>query len=264
VSAPLSWKRSLKLFFSERARHIEGVPTPEELCFVSGRDPRLWLQTELFEDLVETLIEKLRATPDSVVLEVGCASGFLARGLAPRVRRYVGVDVSESAVEVARRLLLSNAEFQLAEGNNMRFDDSTFDGAVCCDVFTNFPDFANGIPVIREMLRVVKPGGRCLIGSVPDKARQADYPARIAAVTAELDTRLGTTKVPEQGLRPGMLRRAARLLRLAEPGIVCYYFCKDDFVALGERLGVTTLVSDVHGLNPYLGYRFDVVYTKPA
>lgn len=264
MSAAPMWRRSLRLFFSERAREIEGTPTLEDLCYISGREPRLWLRADLFDDLIEAIIAKIRVTRDSTILEVGCASGFLARGLAPRVRRYFGTDLSAAALEVARRLHFPNAEYRVADWSKLPFTDSSFDSALCYDVFTNFPEFASGVPVIREMLRVVKPGGRCLIGSIPDREHEATYPARVSEVTAELDAQFGAAKARAGRARRGLLSGVNRLLRIPGPGITCYYFDKGDFLALGKDLGAATTISDVHARNPYLGYRYDVVYTNPA
>ena len=46
------------------------------------------------------------------------------------------------------------------------------------------------------------------------------------------------------------------------PEIVCYYFAKGDFRKFGERLGVATTITDIHPLNPYVGTRFNVIFTR--
>ena len=103
------------------ARQVSAVPTLEDLCYISGRDPRIWLRPEVYEDLIASILASLAAAPDSTVVEVGCASGFLACGIAPRVGRYVGVDLATSALAVAKRLPLSNAEFARVTGTASRF-----------------------------------------------------------------------------------------------------------------------------------------------
>src|SRR5262245_34549414 len=163
-----TWKNAARAFFDERAASINAVPALTDLCFISGRDPRLWADEALLDDMADSIVEQAAAGPASAVLEVGCAAGFVARPLARRVGRYVGVDMSPAAVKVARRLGLPNAEFRTADGSRLPFADNSFDAAILYDVFTNFPQFADGIPIIKEMLRVVRPGGKVLIGSIPD------------------------------------------------------------------------------------------------
>jgi len=46
--------------------------------------------------------------------------------------------------------------------------------------------------------------------------------------------------------------------------VLGYYFKRTDFVELGQQLGVQVEIHDIHPLNPYAGYRFNVVYAKPA
>ena len=59
-----------------------------------------------------------------------------------------------------------------------------------------------------------------------------------------------------------------RLRRLVvtpvQPGIVCYYFRAEDFRALANRLAADVELTNIHRLNPYEGYRFNAVYTKPS
>ena len=98
------------------------------------------------------------------MLEIGSAAGFLAKLIAPHVGSFVGVDLSEDAFNVARRLRLPNARFLQADGGALPFPDETFDGILCYDVFTNFPNFSDGEPLIREMIRVAKRGRPVLVG----------------------------------------------------------------------------------------------------
>ena len=256
------WKEALTGFFSERADQVESIPTPLDLCYVSGRDPRLWTNEEIYRDLIDSLVAALRLDRQSDVLEVGCASGFLARGLSPSVRAYTGVDVSKEALAVARRLALPNATFRTADGTNLPFDDDTFDAACCYDVFTNFPAFDIGAAIIKDMLRVVKPGGRVLVGSVPDAALRVPYEARTAEVSAELTAQFGP--VPQRPPRPpGLAKRLRAWVRPpVDPGVVCYYFARHDFEALASELGAALEITGTHARNPYNAYRFNAIFTK--
>jgi SAM-dependent methyltransferase len=251
--AATPWQESLRLFFTGRAQQIVGKPLLEELCYVSGRDPRMWLDCAMYDDLVASIVEQLGATGESRVLELGCAAGFLAKGVAP-------------LLDVARRLQLANAEFRVADGARLPFADATFDAAFCYDVVTNFPDFRYIVPLMDELLRIVKPGGTALIGSVPDESTREAYERRVSEVAAHL-SRASPPVPPPPDRHPGLLARIAERLRTTprvQPAITCYYFSRESFHAYGRERGATLNIADIHHLNPYRGMRFNAILRKPG
>lgn len=262
------WKPSLERFFSERASHLHGDITYQDLCYVSGREPRLWSEPGLYEDMVESISTLIQASPRSEVLEVGCAAGFIARGITPGVSRYVGVDLSRAALSVARRLRIPNARFRHADGAKLPFRPGSFDAAFCYDVLTNLPSFDAAAPIITDMVRVVRSGGRVLVGSIPDAAVQGPFEERVKEVVGALDRKFGTLAPRPVDPEPDSLlarvkRRFSRTERIV-PQILCYYFRREDFVALGNVLGCETRISEIHARNPYAKFRFNALYTVPA
>lgn len=258
------WRQQSKYFFNERAAQISTEVSTAALCFVSGREQRLWTDPAMFQDLMNSIQEQLHLGPQDSLLEVGCAAGYLARGLAERAGHYTGVDIAPSAVEVARGLKIPRAEFQVADGTKLPWPDGTFDRVLCYDVFTNFPDFASMAQVLRDMVRVTRRGGKIMAGSLPDDARKEEYQQLVPQVIRDLDRRYGPVKpVPD---KPSLLDRVRgwflRRVKRIEPQIICYYCNRADFLYLGKELGVKCEVFDIHPLNPYRGYRFNVVYTK--
>lgn len=258
-----SWKPALAAFFDGRARSIKGPPSKEDLCFIAGRDPRLWRDQALFADMIDSIVAQAEIADAASVLEVGCAAGFIASGLAPRVRRYAGVDLAPAVLKVARQLGLPNADFKHAEGNRLPFRDNSFDAALCYDVYTNFPTFADGAGLIREMLRVVVPGGRVLVGSIPDEATAELMAQRAQAVANTLAETYGPLPARPEGDPVPRRSNDHRFGRQpVEPQIVCYYFNRQDFEALGSELCAEVAIHDIHRRNPYFGCRFNVVYRK--
>lgn len=97
------------------------------------------------------------------ILDVGSGTGsltLLLAGLLPDAQ-VIGVDITPKLIADARTQAaafgLTNAEFQHGDALNLQFEDDSFDAAVCQTLLIHLP---NPSAAVREMTRVVKPGGR--------------------------------------------------------------------------------------------------------
>lgn len=98
-------------------------------------------------------------------LDVGCGDGGTAGvWLTNRVARYIGVDISETALETARKRGLE--VHSIADASELPFEDRSFDVAVCIEVLEHLFEPQRALAEIRRILR---PGGR-LIVTVPNVA----------------------------------------------------------------------------------------------
>ena len=110
----------------------------------------------------ETLVRLCHIDQGEYILVVGCGVGTTACYLARRYAcRVVGVDLSQVMVarsrERAKRQGVSRmTEFQVADAQNLPFDDNTFD-AVICESVNAFVE--NKAKALGEYGRVTKPGG---------------------------------------------------------------------------------------------------------
>jgi ubiquinone/menaquinone biosynthesis C-methylase UbiE len=100
----------------------------------------------------------------SRVLEVAPGPGYFVIELAKRGSYQItGVDISETFVEIARaNAAEANVKIDFRRGNasGMPLSSESFDLVVCCAAFKNFTE---PLQSMREMYRVLKPGGRALI-----------------------------------------------------------------------------------------------------
>jgi len=96
-------------------------------------------------------------------LDVGCGTGVAVRAAAATVSRAVGVDVSPQMIREARARSdgLANVAFVEGESGALPFDDGTFTALLCSTAFHHYPDPERAV---REMARVLAPGGRIVIG----------------------------------------------------------------------------------------------------
>lgn len=100
--------------------------------------------------------------PGAKALDVATGTGDLALELARRVGpagEVVGSDFSEEMLEVARRKA-PELRFELGNALELPYEDGRFDAATVGFGARNFSDLDRGL---REMARVVRPGGRVVV-----------------------------------------------------------------------------------------------------
>lgn len=142
--------------------------------------------------------------PYPMSLEVGCGTGFFTLNL-----KLGGVldechvtDISPGMVDVAKRNAAGlgfSVEGRAADAESLPYDDDTFDVVVGHAVIHHIPDVELAF---REMLRVLKPGGRVVVCGEP--TRYGDFVARrLSRLTWWTTTRVAA-QLPS--LREGWLR----------------------------------------------------------
>lgn len=93
------------------------------------------------------------------VLDVGCGGGFLSEEFARAGFAVTGVDPAGESVECARRHAAESGlriDYRQGSGEAIPFADATFEIVLCCDVLEHVDAIE---PVLREIARVLKPGG---------------------------------------------------------------------------------------------------------
>ena len=104
-----------------------------------------------------------RLRPGDSALDVATGTGDLAVELAGRVApegRVVGSDFSERMLEVARRKGVEGVAWEWGNALELPYPDDSFDAATVGFGARNFSDLDRGL---REMVRVVRPGGRVVV-----------------------------------------------------------------------------------------------------
>lgn len=121
---------------------------------------------------LEAEIEYVRhgLRPDDTVLELGCGYGRVSSRLSGKAKTVIGIDTSPASLTLAGKMQaeISNCHFVRMDAAALAFPDRTFDVVVCVQ---------NGISafhvdrecLIRESVRVAKPGGIVLFSSYASK-----------------------------------------------------------------------------------------------
>ncbi|HEV2912838.1 MAG TPA: methyltransferase domain-containing protein [Pyrinomonadaceae bacterium] len=97
------------------------------------------------------------------VLEIGCGLGTDGAQFASAGADYTGVDLTEAAVELARRrfeLFGLPGQFRTADAENLDFEDESFDLVYSHGVLHHTPDTERAV---REIHRVLRPRGRAVV-----------------------------------------------------------------------------------------------------
>ncbi|HWE84345.1 MAG TPA: class I SAM-dependent methyltransferase [Terracidiphilus sp.] len=137
---------------------------------------------EMMKEYVELAARVAKALPSgSAVLEVAPGPGYFSIELAKRgTYAITGLDLSRTFVELAGRNAAKagvQARFMQGSASNMPLPRDTFDFLLCRAAFKNF---ARPVEALKEMQRVLKPGGRGVIidlkgnASADEIAREVD------------------------------------------------------------------------------------------
>jgi SAM-dependent methyltransferase len=106
-----------------------------------------------------TALELVAPAPGDRVLEIGFGGGALLRMMRAQAAEVAGVDTSDAMV---RRL--RGFDVHIASAERLPFADSAFDKAVSLNSLYFWPEPE---AAFREIARVLRPGGRLVIGFEP-------------------------------------------------------------------------------------------------
>ena len=143
------------------------------------------------------------------ILEVGCGTGVVAGELTRLGSAcVVGLDIDSEMLSFARRQQ-HGVTYVQGDAQALPFPGGSFDAVVCHYLLLWLVDPAQGV---REMARVVRPGGHVLACAEPDYGGRVDHPpemVRLGRLQAESLRQQGAD--PEIGRRLGGLFVAAGL-----------------------------------------------------
>jgi ubiquinone/menaquinone biosynthesis C-methylase UbiE len=131
-----------------RAIHSQNVQ-------LSGADSYYFAEHKILQ------LKKDESDGKVAILDVGCGDGLTATFVQKHFPSWqtTGIDISGKSIAAAEKRLIKQATFQLFDGNQIPFENDSFDIVFIAAVLHHI-EFSHHQNLMQEMYRVLKSGGR--------------------------------------------------------------------------------------------------------
>jgi ubiquinone/menaquinone biosynthesis C-methylase UbiE len=117
------------------------------------------------KSIYENVAKVLKLQPEDDLLEIGCGNGYFLKNYVSHVHSVAGLDHSELCVKLAskknrERVVTGSAKFVQGEATQLPWEDNKFTAVTSMASFMMFP---KPFESLKEMYRVLRPGGRVVV-----------------------------------------------------------------------------------------------------
>lgn len=117
---------------------------------------------------------------DSSVLEIGCGSGLILFPLSEYSKKYVGIDPSERTLNRIESIInakqINNIQLKNGFAHEVKnLCSDSYDMIICASTVQFFPGYIYLDYVIKDALKLLKPGGKLLLADIMDKTRKNEF-----------------------------------------------------------------------------------------
>ena len=199
-----------------------------------------YLVRSIFAPWADDLVEMAALQPGERALDIACGTGIVARTAARRLGSgggVVGLDLSAPMLAVARSAAAAEGvTIKWREGNGLQLPlgDDAFDVVVCQQGLQFFPDRP---AALREMYRVLAPGGRLVLSVWREIERSPGFAVLAQALTRHVGPEAGIlmTSGPfglssTEELRKLTTRANFKDINIRPAAKVLHYPASDEFV----------------------------------
>lgn len=147
-----------------------------------SRDQVAYMATKFQVDY--RLLGYIENLSEKRLLNIGCAFPIDEMLFASRIGEWVGIDLSQETIKVSETVIQkelhpdmqAKIHFEQQDATALTFPDNSFDIGVSFSTFDHIPSHEKRQQAVKELARVVKPGGHVII-TVPNR-RHILYYAR--------------------------------------------------------------------------------------
>lgn len=178
--------QSMRRFWDARAAEDPFYFVDNRQRYRRPDEARFWAEGENDLDALLSAVE-VRIAPTDEVVEIGCGIGRLTRVLSARARTVRALDVSPRMLAHARArgAELGNVEWLLGDGSSLQgVADESADVCISHVVFQHLPDPQLTLGYVREIGRVLRPGGWAAFQISNDRSVHRPPSARRRALVA--------------------------------------------------------------------------------
>ena len=162
----MAWKE----IWRRKASQPPKSPTPDDLMILDGYDTGAgrtdYQSMAAFSDRCGN---RLKIGKEARLLEVGCGAGAWLLDFHHKGVRVFGADYSIGHLGVANEVMPSGG-FAAAEAIQLPFQNHSFDAVCAGSCFGYFPDENDAEIALKELIRVLRPGGIGVVTDIPDLA----------------------------------------------------------------------------------------------
>lgn len=174
-----------------------------------------------------------KINPDDFVLELGCGYGRILPLLSQKANLVIGIDTSLNSLILAKETIqgLPNCYLMGMDAVKLAFADQILDVVVC--IQNGISAFhVNKIDLIRESIRITKPGGTILFSSYSEKF----WPHRLHWFQLQSDAGL-IGEIDSEKTKKGVI--------VCRDGFTATTVNREQFIALTQGFNVKTKIIEV-------------------
>jgi len=124
--------------------------------------------------MIDDIKNKLELKPGHSLLDVGCGGGWIAQELGKHCKMVFAMDFAPAMLKAAAQARF-DLQLILGDASALPVGEAEMDRVLVYFMLMNYPEREKIVVVLKECLRVLKPGGVCLAGQFPLKSRSALY-----------------------------------------------------------------------------------------